>query len=548
MDNKYSSKNIKNHQYPISVQKAPAMYIGSTDEHGLFQILEEVIDNIVDEALEGRATTGWISFGKDGIYRVADDGNGIPVGITEIKEPITGKLLKVPTVQAVLSIPHTSGKFDDEAYKVSRGVHGLGVKLTNALSSFFKVTTFSKNNWWTIEFKLGRLTAELKKCNPPRNPVTGKLMKKGTLFEFIPEKKFFSVSKFSSSLLLSWAEIAAYFTPRFKIVISGTKKTIEIHKPGGIVSYIEDRVKKLGVETENKIFSFNSSFCDAVIGFSNHTSMDVRGFTNGLENKDGGEHVNSIIHSLFTALKDFAKSKQKFTLGDIKEGLIGIVNAKLSGPKFSSQTKEKLVDERVVKPLRDITYKEFKQFFSNNKALANRLCERAAKLNELKTKFTLSKKAAASLNAVKRLGLPAKYASCDSRTKVQDRELLIVEGDSAAGSVKEARLPYQCVMPLKGKILNCVSGDTCIRLWDGNLIQIKDLSKESKGIGFNLETQTVSEDNLSKSFITKYVTELLVLSFEDGSQLRCTPDHLILTSVGYVPAGELTPEHDIITV
>jgi DNA gyrase subunit B len=486
--NSYTSDNIKNHQYPESVHNSPSMFIGSTDAHGIFQLLKEVIDNIVDEALEGRASTAWIDVSTSGCYRVADDGNGIPVGITEINEPVTGTIIKVPTVQAVLSIPHTSGKFSDEAYKVSRGVHGLGVKLTNALSNKTTVTTFNKGSWWTISFKLGKLSKELTKCKAPLNPVTGKLMTRGTLFEFHPEQKFFSASKFPPSLLLSWAEVAAYFTPKFKIVLKGTKKTLEICKPGGIGSYVEDRTASLKATYEQKLFSHSSPLCDVVVGFSTYDGCDIRGFTNGLENVDKGKHVDSVTGAIYAGLKPYIKTKKiegkpvpVFREADLREGLVGLVNAKLHKAQFSSQDKAKLTDDRVGKEFEAELTKVTTKFFTENKALAIRLCERATKMNELKTKFTMSKKAAASLNAVKRNGLPAKYAAFDSRTKVPDRELFLVEGESAGGTTKEARFPYQAVLPLKGKVMNALKDSK------GKTLESEEIINILAAIGYDVK-------------------------------------------------------------
>lgn len=452
----YSSKNIKNLQYPESIQHNPTMYIGSTDEYGLFQLLKEVGDNVVDEALEGRASQAYIYLNKDGSYTVCDNGNGIPVAPVKIKEPITGKVISMPAVQAVCSIPHTSGKFDDTAYKVSRGVHGLGIKCTNALSDSFVVTTFNDGGWHEISFANGRLKTALRKVSAPLNPATGKKMVKGTCIVYKPSTKTFGKAKLPSAHLLSWAEIAAYFTPGLHVTLASSKTTKEFFFPNGTLDYINSRLKKLEATALGTPFTYTTALCDITLSFTDYPNMDLRSFTNGSPNVSGGEHLNSTFKALYTVLATYAKKNQVFTNTDIKDGLIGLVNAKLSSPEFSSQTKERLTDSRVKAPLADALTTALTKFFTKNKALALQLIEKATRINSLKASFSKSKKLVSSLKALKSKGMPIKYVPPNKTTKPEDREVILIEGDSAGGTAKSARLPFQGILPLKGKVANAL--------------------------------------------------------------------------------------------
>lgn len=459
---KYDSDSIETLRFPENVRSNPSMYLGSIDAAGVWLCSRELLDNGLDEHLAGRNNAVMLHVDKDGSYWVLDNGEGIPQGIKTYTTHINGKEVRhsIPTMQAVFGELHTSGKYRTEAYKVSVGTHGIGAKGTNATAEFFEVFTCYKNKWYTIAFKKGKLTQSVTECKPPKSP-TGNRLKQGTLIHFKPDSKIFTTKSFPSSMAIEWAEIMSYLNPGFKIVISSSKGKREFYSKKGPSEYVSNRLARLKTEGERQMFEYHSDLADIVIAFSNYDGCDVRGFTNGLSNSQGGKHVDSLCGAIYNGLKPFIKNKKisgklvpLFRENDLKEGLVGLINAKLHKAQFSSQDKARLTDDRVGKEFEQQLAKIAEKFFKENKALANRLCDRAIKLNELKTKFTLSKKAAASLNAVKRLGLPAKYASCDPRTKVQDREVLIVEGDSAAGSVKEARLAYQSVMPLKGKILN----------------------------------------------------------------------------------------------
>lgn len=461
---KYDSDSIETLRFPDNVRANPSMYLGSVDAAGVWLTARELLDNFIDEAMAKRASKGWLYFDTDGSYWVLDDGQGVPQGIKSHKQHINGKdvVIKMQTMQAVFGELHTSGKKASGAYDNSIGVHGIGSKGTNATSLFFEVYTLYKGVWYTIGFKKGKLVTKVQECRAPKGP-DGKTVKSGTVIHFKPDPSIFTVKTFPPAMAAEWARILSYFNPGVSIRLTNSKNDKTFFSKNGVIDYLDDRLKALKAEAEPKHFHHAGTVADVIVAFSNYDGFDVRGFTNGLFNSNGGKHVDSVTKAVYAGLKPFIKTKKVegkavplFRESDLKEGLVGLVNAKLSQAQFSSQDKAKLTDARVGADFEKELTAAAHKFFAANKAMALRLCERATKLNELKTQFTMSKRAATALSKVKRVGLPAKYAAFDSKTKIQDRELFLVEGDSAGGSLKEARFPYQAVLPLRGKILNAL--------------------------------------------------------------------------------------------
>lgn len=454
MAGKYTSESIKVLSGLDGVRKNPSMYIGSTDGDGLFLILRELMDNVVDEFIANRSKVLKVAITDSG-YWAYNDGPGIPQGIKKINVHVSGKdvISKVPTMQAIFGMLHTSGK-QSEAYKRSVGVHGVGAKGSNALSDKFQVWTNYKDEWHHIGFSKGKLkTKGVVSEKPPKSPF-GKI-KEGTLIYFEPDFSIFSAKKFKTSMLKTWAEIASYLNPKFRILISYKGKEKEYYSKEGPSEFLEKRIKDLGCEEISKaMFDYKSELADVVVKFTTLDGSSLEGFTNGLKNNEGGTHVNTVYSALFKEVKKFAKKKEKVTLSEFKEGIVGIVNAKLSGAKFSSQAKVKLTDERMDSDFAKLLEPTIQKFFKKHKKLARLICVRCTKLSEVKSKFKASKKVLQELNKVKRIGMPAKYAPYQPSSKVEDRELFIVEGDSAAGKIKGVRGPNQAILPLKGKILN----------------------------------------------------------------------------------------------
>lgn len=456
----YTSEDIKTFVGLEKVRKFATMYIGSTDADGLFLILRELMDNAIDEFTAGRAKNlkVYIPTKKDdGYYYAVDDGTGVPQGVQKIEVEVSGKTVtsKMQTMQAVFGELHTSGKHSD-AYGASIGVHGVGSKGTNALSTVFEVFTYFKKKWYYIRFEKGKLAQEVKRIKSPPKDTPFGVIKKGTIIRYKPDFSLFSAKSFPVSQAMEWAELTSYLNPGMTIEVMSGKTHSKFFSKNGTEDYLNMRLKELKAEPLGKMFTFSSELCDVGVYFTTYDGNGLRGFTNGLHNAEGGTHLNAVQSVMYEVVKTYAKKRQEFTAHEFKEGIVGLVNAKLSGAKFSSQAKVRLTDERTGEPLKDLLRKPVTEFFKANKKLAEQICERCAKLKELKTKFTASKTVLRRINQVKRQGLPAKFSPAHPSTKPKDRELFLVEGDSAAGGLKSVRHKHQAILPLKGKIANAL--------------------------------------------------------------------------------------------
>lgn len=480
----YTSDDIETRRYPDDVRSSPGVYIGGVDALGLFTIMRECADNALDEFLAGRGSSVHIYFDPDGSYWILDDAEGVPQGIKTHIVRIDNKdvTVKTPTMQAIFGDLHTSGKFHSEAYKVSRGSHGIGVKATNALAEYFDVWTCYKGKWYEVAFERGRLTVPVGSCRAPKL-WNGHKPDGGTLIHFKPDPKIFSASSFPRALAVQWARMAAYLSPGFRVTLESEKGKHDFFSERGPIEYIEKQMEELNCESERSMFTYKSELADVIVAFTTHGKFEVRGFVNGLSQSQGGKHVDSVSAALYAAIKPWIKMKKvkengktrevpQFRAVDFREGMVGLVNMYLHKATYSSQAKDKLSDDRAGAPFEKMLTEAATAFFNGNKALAQRLADNAARISELKSKFTLSKAAATKLNSMRRGGLPAKFASWDSRTKPEDRELFLVEGDSAGGSAKKVRFPYQGILPLRGKIANALKNSEEMTLESDEVLSI----------------------------------------------------------------------------
>ena len=453
----YNEKSIQSLQGLGAIRKKPTMYIGDLDI-GAWSILREVADNAVDEALEGHNSLCHIILAKTGNW-VIDNGRGIPVKDIPVIDPVTHKKHQVSALKAIVALTHTSGKFDDKAYSASRGTHGVGVKCTTALSEKFQVWTFFEGSWYTIAYESGKEVKGVTKTTAPKLP-NGSRPKKGTVVFSKPDSTILPSIDIPAKLALQWGKVTAYLCPGLKVIVEKGERSQEFFFKNGPKDFVKDRVTELKAVPLGAPALVTSPLVDLALAFTDYDGNAVGSYVNGLENIDGGTHLDSLYKALSKALVPYKKAKQKFTINEVKEGLVGLVNCKLSSPRFSSQTKEKLVDERAGGPLEELLLKELATFFKGNKALAGRICERADKLKELKGQFTASKKVIRELNSIKRSGFPAKF-SPSAKAPPEKRELYLVEGESAGGSARQARnKDFQEVLPLKGKPLNAMRHST----------------------------------------------------------------------------------------
>jgi DNA gyrase subunit B len=439
------------------------MYIGDTDDGtGLHHMVFEVVDNSIDEALAGHCKTIKVVMNKDGSILVEDDGRGIPVDLHKGE--------KVSAAEVIMTQLHAGGKFDHDSYKVSGGLHGVGVSVVNALSEKLELTISRDGKEYFIEFENGKTIKPLSK--------KGKTNKKGTSIRFVPSKDVFSATKFSAQIIQKRMQELAYLNKGVNLVLvdkSGSKIKEFINKyDGGIVEFVGNKDKnreKLFTKSGKEIFrkpiyvqgSKNDVSIECSIQWNSGYSEDVMAFTNNIYQRDGGTHLLGFRSSLTRTINKYASSssssflkKSKVTISgeDIREGLTGILSIKMPDPKFSSQTKDKLVSSEVRVIVESILNEKFSIWFDQNPGVSRIVLEKVIKAAVARDVARKARENVRRKGSLELSGLPGKLADCQLSTK-ENTELFIVEGDSAGGSAKQGRSrEFQAVLPLRGKILN----------------------------------------------------------------------------------------------
>lgn len=452
----YSEKQVKVLIGLKAVQAKAGMYIGLTDSTGIGTIGREPLDNIVDEFKAGRgASVTLLIDTKAWKFWTIDSAGGMPVKPHTLE--IEGRKVKESALKSLVSRLHAGAKFDKGAYENAGGTHGVGLKATNALSKHFEVHTFRDKVWWHTQYADGVEKKPVKKATAPKLPF-GVKVKKGTAIHWIPDLKYFDKgSKIPIDYFEQWCELAAYLNAGLEVtlIVDGKKKQWKFKD--GVKDFLGAQCKKLKATVTGKPFVLTEKGFPAEIAlaFTDAEGDNIEAYTNSIHNKNGGLHVDILKQSLYNAIVKYANSKQSFRKDDVLEGAVGIINAKLDAPRFSSQDKAQLVDGRVNDMLPTPLQKKLDEFFAQNKTLAKTLCEKAAAVRGAKAEFTASKKAIAALNSGKKKGnnMPAKFVSANCAP--HKRETFLVEGDSAGGTAKKARdKTHQEILPLRGKILN----------------------------------------------------------------------------------------------
>ena len=456
----YGADSIKVLKGLDAVRKRPGMYIGDTDDgSGLHHMVFEVVDNSIDEALAGYCKNIVITMNPDNTVTVEDDGRGIPVDMHKGE--------KMSAAEVIMTQLHAGGKFDHDSYKVSGGLHGVGVSVVNALSEELSLNIYRDGHEYEINFKNGNSIKPLKKI--------GKTKKKGTKINFLPSNEIFSTIKFSASVLEKRIRELAFLNKGVSISLKdNTSKKIRefIHKyDGGIlefVKFINNKKPILVNKNEKEVFkkpvyvtsSKNNVVVECSFEWNAGYSEEVLPFTNNIPQKDGGTHLLGFRSALtrvinkYSSDKNNKKNKLNLSGEDIKEGLTAVLSVKMPDPKFSSQTKDKLVSSEIRNIVEQIISEKVSTWFDQNPSVAKTVIEKitqAAMAREVarKARDSVRRKGTFELS-----GLPGKLADCQIQ-KRDGTELFIVEGDSAGGSAKQGRVrEYQAVLPLRGKILN----------------------------------------------------------------------------------------------
>lgn len=452
---KYDESSIERHAGLQGIRKKPTPYIGPPDSSGLVTIWREPADNTVDNALAGfNKVTHLIADSKPNRYWVRDEGSGIPVGKKHFEDEM-GKKQLLSTFFVVTGLTHAGKNFSAE--EVSRGTHGLGIKCTNALSTFFKVWTFREGKWYAIEYSKGRLVKDVHATKAPVLP-HGIKATKGTVVCFEPDYEIFKpTAKMDMKQVVQWCELSSYLVPGLSIrLTTADGKTREFVSKDGVQGFLKQRIEELKCGTVGKPFVYNDKQFSIAIAFSDADGSDlVHAYTNGLRNKDGGVHLDAVYNALNQSLTPY-KGKAKFSAQSLRDGVIGLVNCKLEAPEFSGQTKDKLTDKRIGAAQTKDILAGFTAFWLKNKTMAREICKRATALNAAVNEFKENKKLMKALKQPTRgsgIVLPGKLTM--AKCKPEQREVFLVEGDSAGGTAKSARFKdFQEVLPLKGKIEN----------------------------------------------------------------------------------------------
>ena len=437
-----------------AVRVRPGMYIGSVSTKGLNHLIYEIMDNAVDEHLAGFCTTIRVTLEADGSATISDNGRGIPVGMHE--KGISAERLVFTTL-------HAGGKFDNEAYKTSGGLHGVGSSVVNALSAHMNVTVKTGGYIYEDHYERGIPVMELENG---LLPVVGKTRESGTTINFLPDDTIFDRTRFKEDEVKSRLHETAYLNPELTIIYEDKRREepehIEYHEPEGIVGFIKDMNKSK--ETIHDVIYYKGESegitVEVALQYVNEFHENVLGFCNNIYNAEGGTHLTgfktmftNVINTYARGLNILKEKDVNFTGADVRNGMTAVVSIKHPDPRFEGQTKTKLDNQDAAKVVSKVTGEEIVRFFDRNlDTLKNIIgcAEKAAKIRktEEKARTNLLTKQKFSFDS------NGKLANCESRD-ASKCEIFIVEGDSAGGSAKTARnRMYQAILPIRGKILN----------------------------------------------------------------------------------------------
>lgn len=449
MENKqYSGSSIKVLKGLEAVRKRPGMYIGDTNINGLHHLIYEVVDNSIDEAMAGYCNEISITLTKEGSAIIKDNGRGIPVDIHPTEN--------IPAATVVLTVLHAGGKFDQDSYKVSGGLHGVGVSVVNALSKSLQMTIYKNGQIYRQNFAQGIPQDEL--------TIIGECKENGTTIEFIPDGTIFEVTEFQREILAKRFKELAYLNKQITIHFKDERDNFEetYHFEGGLNQFVSDLNKKPLIST---IISFegleNDIEMQIALAYNDGFDEKVLSFVNNIRTIDGGTHesgfrmgLTRVITNYIEANANAREKDSKITGEDIREGLVAIVSVKVVDPQFEGQTKGKLGSSFVRPIVQKLTFEKLTKFFEENPNEAKAIMQKAllaARGREAakKARELTRKKETFSVGT-----LPGKLADCQSKDP-SISEIYLVEGDSAGGSAKQGRdRVYQAILPLRGKILN----------------------------------------------------------------------------------------------
>ena len=447
---KYTAKNIKVLKGLEAVRKRPTMYIGGVTERGLHHLVYEVVDNSIDEALAGFCNKIVVIIYEDGSISIEDNGRGIPVEMHKTE--------KVPAVEVVMTVLHAGGKFDDKSYKVSGGLHGVGVSVVNALSKRLDVEIYKKGKIYHQYYEKGIPQIELE--------VTGRTTKTGTKVIFTPDDSIFETIDFSFDYLSVRLRELAFLNKGIRILLKDeiTNKKHSFQYDGGIISFVEFLNENKKVLFNAPIFisgTRNGTEFEVSIQYNEGFQETIYSFANNINTIEGGTHLSGFKSALTRAVNAYIKNanllkNEKVTPGgsDIREGISAIISVKLRDPQFEGQTKTKLQNSEIEGVINSIVYEKLMVFFEENPAEAKNISLKAILGARSREAARKARELTRRKSVLESGSLPGKLADCSIQDPSQT-EIFLVEGDSAGGSAKMGRdRTFQAILPLWGKMLN----------------------------------------------------------------------------------------------
>ena len=434
-----------------AVRKRPAMYIGSTSSRGLHHLVYEVVDNSIDEALAGYCSDIKVIIHKDNSITVIDNGRGIPVDMMK-KE-------KKPAVEVIMTVLHAGGKFGDGGYKVSGGLHGVGVTCVNALSEHMEVEVRRGGKCYGIEFKQGKTSKKLYENGDCETP--------GTTVHFKPDATIFTETEYSYDTLRLRIRELAFLNKGITISLTDERaedKSETFHFAGGIIEYVEfmdkdkDKINPKPIYLEGEK---NAVIVEVAMQYCDTYSENIFTYVNNINTEEGGTHLSGFRKALTRTINAYARktnmlkeNEDALSGDDVREGLTAVLSLKVQNPQFESQTKIKLGNSEVMPIVDNLVGDTLAEFMEENPQVAKKLVEKAIIAARARLAARKARELTRRKNAMDLGGLPGKLADCKSRN-VEDTEIYLVEGDSAGGSAKQGRnSDFQAILPLRGKILN----------------------------------------------------------------------------------------------
>ena len=505
---KYSAESITVLKDLQAVRVRPAMYIGDVNLHGLHHLVYEAVDNSIDEKLAGFCSYILVKINKDGSITVSDNGRGIPVDIHPD--------VKKPAVEVVLTMLHAGGKFDKKSYKVSGGLHGVGISVVNALSSFLEVEVKREGSVYRQRFEKGKKVSELK--------VVGNTDQTGTTITFMPDSLIFETLIFSFDILSTRLRELAFLNSGLKIefIDERIQKKVIFEYVGGIKSFVEFLNQNKGVVGEVIYFHKEKDKIEVEISFQYNEGYNenIHSFVNNISTIEGGTHLEGFKTALTRVVNNYITKKKLNGKGglslsgeDVREGISCVISLKVPEPQFEGQTKTKLGNSVAKGIVDSLVYENLTNYFEENPSVARLIIDKSLNAAKAREAAAKARELTRRKSVLESGSLPGKLADCQERDPAK-AELFLVEGDSAGGSAKQGRSrEFQAILPLRGKILN-VEKARIDKIFENNEITTM-ISAIGTGVG--------EEFNIAKARYHKII--IMADADVDGRHITC----LILT-------------------